>query len=58
MTLHEFILSTRMARARALLAEGISVGECATLTGYLSIYAFSKAFRRRFGMSPSRVGKE
>ena len=57
-TLLEFISSIRLERARALLAEGLSVGECAALSGYSSIYAFSKAFRRRYGCPPSRVGKD
>jgi AraC-like DNA-binding protein len=56
-TLTDFISEICLARARALLAEGLSVGECATLAGYASIYAFSKAFRRRFGVPPSTLGK-
>ncbi|VEB44805.1 HTH-type transcriptional repressor of iron proteins A [Chromobacterium violaceum] len=44
----------RMLRARALLAEGRSVGYCAAELGYAGSSAFIVAFRRCFGETPGR----
>jgi AraC-like DNA-binding protein len=50
--LHEY----RMERARQLLAAGqMSVTEVAHTVGYSSLPSFSKAFRKRFGSSPSQL---
>ena len=42
-----------MAVARVLLATH-PVSEVASLVGFSSIYAFSRAFKQYFGVSPSK----
>ena len=52
-SLRDYILKMRARRARLMLQCGHTVGECAELTGYASIYAFSKAFKKATGKSPT-----
>lgn len=50
-----FYLGLRLERARNLLAEtGLPLVEVALATGFESRESFARAFRRRFGTSPSR----
>lgn len=50
----EYLWSSRLARGRELLrSTDLSVTEVALSVGFSDIYAFSHAFRRRFGSSPS-----
>ena len=54
MTASEYLLSRRMLLAKTLLLNlANTVGEVAKSTGYSDIYAFSHAFFRCFGVSPS-----
>lgn len=48
-----FVETLRLDQTRAYLAAGLSLKEIATKVGYLSGAQLSKAFDRRFGMSPS-----
>jgi len=49
-----YLARVRMERAKELLAgQGLSVGQTATALGYDSDVAFSRAFRRHAGVSPS-----
>jgi AraC-like DNA-binding protein len=53
-----FYDALRLDRAEDLLRIGIySVSQVATLLGYSSPFHLSKAFRARFGVPPSRIGK-
>lgn len=53
-----YVTAMRLDRARTLLeSSGISVTEACVAVGFGSIGSFSSAFRRRFGVSPSQVGK-
>ncbi len=45
----------RLARARDLLADGASVRDAASGSGYGDPRYFARAFRRRFGLAPSEV---
>ncbi len=57
-TFWKTLVELRLSRARSLLEEGRhSVKEVAALTGWSSQLYFSAAFRRRYGMPPSRVRK-
>ena len=47
----------RLGAARLLLKEE-SVTEVARRLGYSSIYVFSRAFKNRFGVSPSEYGRD
>ena len=53
-TLHDYILERRInLAAEKLRSEVLSVSEIARLTGFSGAVHFSKAFRKRMGMSPS-----
>lgn len=54
----EYLLSWRMAIARALLRGGIRVGEVAQRVGYGSSSTFSVAFTRHMGMPPAVYARE
>lgn len=48
-----FVETLRLDQARNLISTGVSIKEIAAKTGYSTAAQFSKAFDRRFGMSPS-----
>ena len=50
----EYLLSIRIAYAKRLLENGSSVTETAEMCGFSDLYYFSKAFKLREGVSPSR----
>lgn len=52
-SIQQYIIRVRMQKAMMLLKQGFSVTETARLSGYESIYAFSKAFKRELGISPT-----
>lgn len=54
----EYLTRLRMDKARELLSLGHTVTECAAMVGYLDTFNFSKAFKSRFGIPPSRVGRD
>jgi len=54
MSLGRFLQLSRLNRAAALLVHTHQrIGEIAEATGYASLFAFSRAFRERMGMSPT-----
>ncbi len=58
LTLYEYYDRQRFDRATALLKEGrLSVTEIAETLRYSSLHAFSKAFSKRFGISPKEYQK-
>jgi AraC-like DNA-binding protein len=60
-TLLNYYRSKRLKTARLLLNEGkLSVSELSTLLNYSSVYAFSRAFKDKYGVSPTKdtyIGK-
>ena len=55
-TLTDYYTASRLKKAEILLkAENRKIGEIAELLGYSSIYAFSKAFKSRYGVSPEKI---
>lgn len=52
----EYITEVRLDNARTFLERGYNVSESAHLVGYEDEFNFSKAFKRRFGVSPSALG--
>lgn len=53
-TLHEYILGVRVdAAAEKLKSESTSVSEIAKLTGFSGAVHFTKAFKKRMGVSPT-----
>ena len=58
-TLQSYYQSRRLRAAQLLLRENkLKLGEIASLLRYSSIYAFSRAFKDRFGLSPSEYRKK
>ncbi len=54
-TPQNFLVNYRLEKAAALLAKhGYSVGEAARSTGYDDIYNFSKMFKKKYGVPPSK----
>ena len=58
MSIQQYIIKERMDRATLLLAQGFSVAKTAEHCGYASIYAFSKCFKKTYGVSPSGYKKK
>lgn len=58
-TIMDELIETRMAEARRLMDESpaMPVGEVARLTGYQDPLYFSKAFKKKFGVSPQQIRK-
>lgn len=58
-TMFEYLTAVRMQRAQTLLRDsGLSLTEIAARVGYTSRLAFSKAFKRLVGLTPSRYRRE
>jgi len=58
-TVFEYVLKLKMDRAMQLLQDTqLPVSDIAYQSGYSSIHPFSKAFRRYFGIPPSKVRKK
>ena len=53
----QFLIKTRMEKARELLKNNLSVTETASSVGYASISVFSKTFLKFFGVNPSSFKK-
>jgi AraC-like DNA-binding protein len=58
MTPHTYVTNMRLARAQDLLRRGTSVLETCLECGFQSPTSFSRLFRHRFGILPSRVRAE
>ena len=57
-TISEYYQQKRLGAAKQLLFEGnLSVNKIADVLGYSSIYAFSKAFKKKYGIAPSKMTK-
>jgi AraC-like DNA-binding protein len=58
-SLGDFLLRNRLNRACALLGQSeMNVSEVAAACGFDSIYSFSRAFRRRKGVPPTKYRRE
>jgi AraC-like DNA-binding protein len=51
----EYITSVRLEKAEQFLRDGYSVKESAAMVGYEDEFNFSKAFKARYGKSPSTL---
>ena len=52
-TMQEYLIDRRLTEANKLLKAGYSVEETAYMVGYNDPFGFSKAYKKRFGNSPS-----
>jgi AraC-like DNA-binding protein len=53
MTPYQYIIGCRLKEARKMLITGLQISEIAEMTGYSDIKSFSRAFKSKFGISPS-----
>lgn len=51
---HQYLLQLRLRRSAMLLREGASVTTAALRSGFDNLPHFSRSFRRRFGVNPSK----
>lgn len=51
------LIDIRLEKAKELLETGESIQEVAAMVGYEDAYHFSKLFKKRYGISPSKVRK-
>lgn len=51
---HQYLLQIRLRRSAMLLRRGASVTEAALSSGFENLAHFSRTFRRRFGVNPSK----
>ena len=58
LTLGNYITDKRLYLAQKSLKQGFSVSEACVHSGYHDYQTFYKAFRKKFGISPSEYGKE
>lgn len=56
-SLQDFIITVRLERAKELLLRGVKVKDVASNCGYQSQFNFTKAFKKRFNVSPSKYIK-
>ena len=49
----DYLTKIRMEKAKWLLSKGHSVSECAYMVGYADAFAFSKAYKKHFGVAPT-----
>ncbi|MCW5876399.1 MAG: helix-turn-helix transcriptional regulator [Anaerolineales bacterium] len=57
LTPHQYLTRVRLAKARQLLSEGVSVTEACLQVGFSSLGSFSHLFHKHFGCPPSAVAK-
>lgn len=56
---HQYLMDIRLEHAASLMAEhGYNVGEAALGAGYGNVYNFSKMFKKKYGVSPSRYAAD
>ena len=53
-SMREYLINKRLHEAKKLLLRGYTVEECAYIVGYSDYFGFSKAFKRRYGASPTK----
>ena len=51
---HRFQVGRRLAKARAMIAEGVALSEAAAATGFADQSHLTRHFSARFGLTPGR----
>lgn len=57
-TPHQYLIERRLQRAVTLLSDGERPSDVAKLLGFYDASAFTRAFKRRFGVPPSEYAQE
>jgi len=57
-TPHQYLIERRLQRAVQMLSDGERPSDVATALGFYDASAFTRAFKRRFGVPPSRYAEE
>ena len=57
-TPHQYLIERRLQRAVTLLASGERPSDVAKILGFYDASAFTRAFKRRFGVPPSQYAQE
>lgn len=52
-SIQDYIINHKLAKAKFLLKKGFNVNETANLVGYDDVFTFSKIFKKHIGTSPS-----
>ena len=55
---HQYLLNSRILKAKGMLSKNLPVSEVALRSGFADVASFSKAFRKHFGVAPSRFQKQ
>ena len=50
--MQQFLINKGLHEAKKLLSRGFNVEESARMVGYSDPFAFSKAFKKKYGVSP------
>ena len=58
LTIHQYLISRRLIEAKKILAQGISVSSVCYKVGFSSLSTFSKLFKSKNGISPTRYQKK
>ncbi len=56
-SIKDYVIKTRMNKAKLFLKKGYNVNSTATLVGYNDSFNFSKAFKKHYGISPNKITK-
>ena len=54
-SIQEYLIQVRLEEAAHCLQSGYSVNDTATLCGYEDVSNFSKMFKKRYGISPTKM---
>jgi AraC-like DNA-binding protein len=54
---YQYVLQKRLVHAKFCLQNGSSIGDVAIQSGFADVPAFSKAFKKYFGVAPSKIQK-
>ncbi len=52
-TIQQYIITVRLENAMNFMRSGFNISESANAVGYSDLYTFSRAFKKKYGVSPS-----
>lgn len=57
-SVQDYIITTRLSRAKELLKRGVKVSDTSVMCGYKDPFNFTKIFKKRFNLSPREYQKQ